>query len=180
MKALCPKLLPLKTYLDALNMRMDLETVGHLLLESNITIDDVRNQCSFQQSHYKRNKLASGKWYDLLLICWKPGQSSLIHDHNGSSCGFKVLSGTCTELRYEKDENNRVSVCGKDSVAAGSLCLARDADIHRVLNESDSDDLVTLHIYSPPLQMTLYESTDPREQDLLRTVAELEAEGLQP
>ena len=38
----------------------------------------------------------------------------------------------------------------------GEVCLAEDAAIHRISNESLSDDLVTLHVYSPPLHMNLY------------------------
>lgn len=156
---LCPKLTPLCRYLDSLTARMDLVVLEQVLNENQISIEDVSNACVFDEQHYQRNKIGTSAWYDLLVICWRPGQASAIHDHTNSSCGFKILTGTATELVYERSEDSSdfVRPIRKRAYAAGDLCLAQDHDIHRISNDSASADLVTLHVYSPPLQMKFYE-----------------------
>lgn len=155
---LCPKLTPLCSYLDSLQARMDLNILEQVLLENQISIDDVTNACVFDEQRYQRNKIGTSAWYDLLVICWRPGQATAIHDHTDSSCGFKILTGTATEVVYEKAESSEfVRPVRKSAYAAGELCLAQDLDIHKISNDSATEDLVTLHIYSPPLHMKFYE-----------------------
>ena len=156
---LCPKLAPLCRYLDSLTARMDLSILEQVLNENQIGIDDVTDACVYDEQRYQRNKIGTSPWYDLLVICWRPGQATAIHDHTSSSCGFKVLTGTATELVYEKtdDAGDFVRPVRKGAYATGQLCLAQDHDIHRISNDSASENLVTLHIYSPPLQMKFYE-----------------------
>jgi cysteine dioxygenase len=154
----CPRLTPLRRYLDSLSGRMDLDVLKQVLIENNITLDDVRAACFFSDDHYRRNKISGSKWYDMLVMCWKPGQASLIHDHCDSSCGFKILSGVSTEIVYElTGEENIVRPVSRRNYQMGELCLAHEGDIHKISNESSKNDVVTLHIYSPPLKMSCYE-----------------------
>lgn len=160
-----PKLTPLLRYLESLSAKMELPLLKQALVESDVTIDDVRSACVFGDKHYQRNKVACSDWFDLLVICWKPGQASLIHDHSGSSCGFKILSGTSTETIYQRSGGGNevgdfVRPVSRRTYSVGELCLAQDQDIHRISNESATEELVTLHIYSPPLQMSYY-ALDP-------------------
>lgn len=156
-----PKLAPLLRYLNSLSQKMELPLLEQALLESDLSIDDVQDACIFGDKNYHRNKIACSDWYDLLVICWKPGQASAIHDHTASSCGFKILTGVATEQVYERtgnrdDEGEFVRGVSQRSYACGEICLAQDQDIHRISNESASEKLVTLHVYSPPLHMSFY------------------------
>eukprot|EP00752_Nemacystus_decipiens_P001571 g1532.t1 len=38
--------------------------------------------------------------FDLLLLCWRPGANSVIHDHPNAGCWVKVLKGELRETRY--------------------------------------------------------------------------------
>ena len=116
----------------------------------------------------------------MLLLCWKPGQESAIHDHEGSSCAFRIVQGVSTEEVYRKTGKSRgetplVESIGKTHYQPGEVCLAQDQAIHKILNESPKSDLVTLHIYSPPLHMNYYETEGgesgyrPPEASALRT-----------
>lgn len=164
-----PKLCEVIDYLDSLTGKMDLSTLGSLLEKSNTEICDVISVCRFDPQHYQRNKIATGEWYDMLVICWRPGQESTIHDHRDSSCGFKILEGTATEVRYKKLANPNpeilnapelVSATESVTYTQGQLCMAEDRDIHKISNLSSDQDLVTLHIYSPPLKMVCYTACD--------------------
>lgn len=105
----------------------------------------------FHHERYQRNLLAGSEHYHALLLCWKAGQRSPIHDHRASNCGFRVLCGTATESNFLKTEHGLVYPTGSRDLPQGSICASADADIHQVSNLHLTDDLVTLHIYSPPL-----------------------------
>ena len=42
------------------------------------------------------------------------------------------------------------------TLSAGHVCGSSSAHIHEVINPSKTNDLITLHIYSPPLNMRIY------------------------
>lgn len=155
------KLQKLIQYLDTVQSKIQLEPLGALLASLDVTIEDVSQFTTFDDAGYKRNLVRSSDWYDLLVMCWRPGQCSSIHDHGGSSCGFKILAGEGAESVFERvnpniQECDLVKKVGDRSYPLNHLCLARDADIHRIENRSASTDLVTLHIYTPPLHMKYY------------------------
>src|SRR5262249_57894797 len=85
-----------------------------------------------------------------------------IHDHAGSSCGVRVLRGVMTETRFEFAPNGHVKAVASRDLAAGGVCGSEDHDLHQVSNlQAGNADLVTLHVYSPPLlQMGTYSLTD--------------------
>ena len=153
-----PKLQKLHAYLDSLQSKVDLGVLGKLLAELEICPGDVKDSCLFSDETYKRNKLACSDWYEMLILCWRPGQESKVHDHQGSSCGFKVLKGTTTEVRYVPvaPASDIVRPVGMQLYHVDDLVLAEDTEIHRVSNESETEELITLHIYSPPLCMNTY------------------------
>jgi cysteine dioxygenase len=158
-----PKLSNLHAYLETLTSRADLHKLSGLLAELKIHADELADETSFSETTYKRNKLASSDWYDLLLMCWRSGQATKIHDHTASSCAFKILKGVATETRFERIEGVRgqhgyVSAIGAPrDYKCGQICAAQDQEIHRIANDQLGEDLITLHIYSPPLQMAFYE-----------------------
>jgi len=116
----------------------------------------------FDETTYCRNRLYRSEFVDLLLLCWRPGQRTPLHDHAGSRCGVKLLQGEATEIFFSKAGNGTLIPAGSKTLSAGSITVSRDSDIHMLANLSASkDDLVTLHCYSPPLeQMQVYSQAE--------------------
>jgi cysteine dioxygenase len=122
----------------------------------------------FGDSSYCKNLLYAGSTFQALIICWRPGQRSPIHDHKGSACAVRVLMGTATETRYEKTKNG-LRATGSSTVSENGVMTSEDLDIHEVSNEH-AKNLVTLHVYSPPLLfMGVYSASDSfrNEEDCL-------------
>src|SRR5262249_15792331 len=109
-----------------------------------------------------RNLVGGNDWYQVLVLCWKNGQRSPIHDHTGSNCGVRVLRGVATETMCECAPNGHVKAVASRECPAGSVLASHDLDLHQGSNlEAGDADLVTLHIYSPPLSlMGTYSLTD--------------------
>jgi cysteine dioxygenase len=90
--------------------------------------------------------------YHAWVLCWKNGQRSPIHNHSGSACVLRVLRGTLTETLFEMAPNGHVKASFSRDIAEGSLIGSEDTDIHQVSNlQAEDADLVTLHVYTPPL-----------------------------
>jgi cysteine dioxygenase len=150
--------------LDRHEDRIPLDELIQLLKDLPITLDDVRGFVRYSETTYRRNLLHEGPSYQALVICWKNGQRSPIHDHTGSSCGVKVLAGVMTETIFERKQSGMIYPSRTSELAAGESCGSQDADIHQVSNlQDDGGPLVTLHIYSPALlTMNVYSLTDDR------------------
>lgn len=157
-----PTLSDLVAYLDGLSGRAPLDELIELLAQAEIDPDELAPHVRFSSRGYTRNLVRSGPWYDLLVLCWKNGQRSPIHDHFGSSCAVRVLRGVLTETAFAFAPHGRVKAVGSRDLAAGTICGGQDLDVHQVSNLQDGDaELVTIHIYSPPLRrMGTYSLTD--------------------
>jgi cysteine dioxygenase len=155
-------------YLDALDDRPSLDTLFTELARFDLTCDDVQPFIRFGERSYQRNLVRAGKWYHAWVLCWRNGQRSPIHDHRGSNCVVRVLRGILTETVCEFAPNGHVKACFSRDFDAGSLLASSDSDLHQVSNlQPGSADLVTMHVYSPPLltmgTYTLFDRTRGQE-----------------
>jgi cysteine dioxygenase len=142
----------LQRWLAALAKPAELAPLVAELSELAITCDDVRSHISFSNLRYARNIVHAGPHHHLLVLCWQNGQRSPIHDHRGSVCGVRVLRGTMTETYFARAPNHHIVATGSHDVQAGAVVGGMDSDIHQISNLQAGDaDLVTLHVYSPPL-----------------------------
>jgi cysteine dioxygenase len=147
------KLRPLLDYLDQLEARASIATLQELLTASDVTVEDLKAFVRFGTENYQRNLVAIGKWYEVLVICWQSGQRSPIHNHARSTCGLKVLEGTCSETLFAHSPCGQVVALSTSEKHAGDICASEDDDTHQVSNlQAPGSNLVTLHIYSPPLR----------------------------
>jgi cysteine dioxygenase len=156
-----PCLSPLLRYLDGLTERASVERVRELLEESEVTRADLLDFVDFSSVDYRRNLVRLGPLYEVLVICWRSGQRSPIHDHAMSTCGFKVLSGVASETVFAPSPCGQVVALQTVHLAEGHVGASQDADTHQVSNlQLPGRDLVTLHVYSPPLRsMTRFSIT---------------------
>src|SRR5664279_4437315 len=133
--------------LDAWRERIPLSELQHDLAELRVTLGDVRPFVKFDSASYRRNLLHTGPAYQALVLCWRNGQRSPIHDHRGSSCGVRVLHGTGLETVFERARNHMIYAVRSREMKPGTICATEDDDIHQVSNlAADGDDLVTLHV----------------------------------
>jgi cysteine dioxygenase len=143
-------------WLRGFGSRVPLLQLEEQLAGLDLSLEELREQVNFDPEHYKRNLLSDGPGYQALILCWLPGQESPIHDHTGSSCAVKVLGGVCTEIMYDWAEDGSLTAHPAVDYPAPGVRGAQDQDMHIVGNRG-TENLVTLHIYTPPLlQMNTY------------------------
>lgn len=152
----------LEQMLDARDMPFSVEELGRLLKAFDISVADIAAHCHFNDRHYVRNRIRRREHYELLCLCWRSGQRSRIHDHHQSNCAVRVLKGVMTNTEYELLPSGHIkAVCSAD-LAPGNVITQARSNIHQVGNlQRAEEDLITVHIYSPPLNYMKVFSLDP-------------------
>jgi len=149
-----PSLAAFFTALDEFDRQVPVDLLEEHLLQLNVTLDDLRPFIRFADDRYQRNLMHAGTAYEALVLCWKAGQRSPIHDHRGSSCAFRVITGLASETRFERSTEGLIYPLGTQVHSSGVVRASFDNDIHQVSNlQPRGHDLVTFHIYSPPLRV---------------------------
>jgi cysteine dioxygenase len=145
-------LLELFAPLNRFRDRIPLAESQGWLERTNLSLEDVRPFVHFHPQRYVRNLMCAGAAFQALVLCWRNGQRSPIHDHTGSTCAVKVLLGEATETLFGRAPNGMIYPVASHRLAEGSITGSQDDDIHQVSNlQGGRADLVTLHLYSPPL-----------------------------
>lgn len=140
-------------YLEGLTERASMEKLDELLEGVEITRKEIVDCVSFGSATYRRNLICESEWFELLCICWKSGQRSPIHNHAGSTCGLRIIHGVATETLFEWTDCGQIKAIQSTDCGVDHVCTTQDAEIHQVSNlQAPGCDLITLHIYSPPLR----------------------------
>jgi cysteine dioxygenase len=119
---------------------------------TNIAADELVPYVGFKERTYWRHLVCRNEAVEMLVLCWKPGQRTVIHDHNGSVGAVLVQRGVLWETMFNFDEQEGLRYDSVSERQSGTVTGADVPDIHQLGNPDVSEqDLVTIHIYSPPL-----------------------------
>jgi cysteine dioxygenase len=114
--------------------------------------EELRPYVSFKPGTYARHLLVRGEHAEALLLCWRPGQKTPIHDHNGSIGAVRVCGGVLWETMFTLDDTQTLRYESAREWTDGYVTGADLPDIHQIGNpEVSGQELITLHIYAPPL-----------------------------
>jgi cysteine dioxygenase len=142
--------------------------------------DDVRISDSslapyvlYDDTFYTRNLIYRDPLFEVMTICWQPGQRTAVHTHNGQLCWMITQRGNLKVVDYKWlgcDHPEYQNVVGIDCVAgsdhiqldrirevdayAGGPVLTADKlqTIHQLFNAGDPNErAVSIHIYSRPI-----------------------------
>ena len=128
------------------------EGLSTLLQEVEVTAEELRPHVSFKEGTYAHHRVHLGEHAELLVLCWRPGQRTPIHDHAGSYGAVKVLRGVMWETLFEMGDGAGLVYNSSREWTPGHVTGADVPDIHQLGNPDVSgQDLVTLHLYAPPL-----------------------------
>ena len=70
----------------------------------DLNIGALRDCIGYADDGYQRNVIKKTEFYELVAICWTPGQNTPIHDHVGSDCAFLIADGVSTETIYQLND----------------------------------------------------------------------------
>ena len=115
----------------------------------------------FTEGGYARNLVCRTPRFDMLVLCWKPGHVTTIHDHAGSLNVTRVFQGALTSRAFERGERPEprhclVKLAHEERLSGGAFSCVDHGEVHQLANTSQGD-LVTVHVYARPLKdITVY------------------------
>lgn len=138
--------------LGSLNTTPSLRQIYDWLENAEISAEELQPFISFKEGNYWRHRVCRNEFVEMLVLCWRPGQRTPIHDHNGSHGGVKILEGLLWETTFSYDSVTGLTYKGAREHRRGSVTGSDVPDIHQLGNPDVSgQDLVTIHVYAPPL-----------------------------
>ncbi len=116
----------------------------------------INEHITFANDSYSRNLICRTPRFDMLCLCWRPGQVTVIHDHAGSLNVTRVFDGQLTARLFrvsDKPAPGRafVKVNEEDHLGKTDFSCVDYGQIHQLENTS-KHDLVTVHVYARPLK----------------------------
>lgn len=117
----------------------------------------------YEKTHYTRNLIHRTPLFELMSICWEPGQGSRIHNHAGQQCWMAVPLGRLAVQNYEVvASDGKTGFCELRPAnrllmdAAHPAHVEEERPIHAVLNLLEyGARAVSLHVYSRPYDRCL-------------------------
>jgi cysteine dioxygenase len=150
--------------------------VASILSDKPVRSASLQNFITFRDDKYARNLVYRCEDFEMMILCWRPGQITPIHNHAGQCGWVRVLRGQIEETDYAPPEWMRGGLipAGKVEIddngighgidltelktkvlqaGAGVSAVDRQRSIHRLGNpkrHADTERAITLHVYARP------------------------------
>jgi len=140
------------------------KSVLNHLEEAQITPQCMEPYLHFEKDFYTRNLIAKTPHFEMLLLCWEPGQQTMIHDHASQGCWMTVLEGVITSENFKYQEahsfDGALEKLSTQSFKIGqSYYIDDQVSLHLLKNPvKNNQRTASLHIYAKPFsQCTVYD-----------------------
>jgi predicted metal-dependent enzyme (double-stranded beta helix superfamily) len=139
--------------------RFERDTVHKMVSRLHTSRSELKRFIQFDSDHYTRTLFHRDSRFEILVLAWRPGQHSPIHDHARSICTMYILDGVCESTTYRRrGEPVQRGLVQEATIhlTGGSTITVYGGDIHKVgCPENAIEELVTIHFYLPPIQEML-------------------------
>jgi cysteine dioxygenase len=134
------------------------EPVYDFLSATPVDVDSIQKYLFWSPDFYTRNLIYKDDRFEMMAICWEPGQVSRVHNHCEQRCWLTVPIGRLKGQNFAVEEiDESRGYCKLKETDAFELadCLTAKVEleqpIHQILNLPEYDDrAVSIHIYSKP------------------------------
>ncbi|HEY0975894.1 MAG TPA: cysteine dioxygenase family protein [Flavobacteriales bacterium] len=123
-----------------------------MLARTRIPLDRLSGRLSWGKRKYERVCLAREKDFEVLLIGYRPGQGTSIHDYDSAEAWVMPVSGELQEERFDLDPAGRPSPVTTRIIGPWTISyLPQERSVHRFTNVGP-DPCMTLNIYAGPVK----------------------------
>ena len=150
-----------------------LPRVQEYMEATRLTAEALSPYTFFKDGCYTRNLIYRDRLFEVMSICWAPGQKTTIHTHNGQLGWMTVAQGEATVHNYRYvtcDHPEYQNVVGMDCLGGATkielermntvvsaedapvYCVDKLHSIHQIENADPSKyGVISLHVYSLPI-----------------------------
>ena len=86
-----------------------------------------------------------GGFFEVMVMCWRPGDYSAIHDHGKAEFGAVKIFGDVEHAMF-KLEDQKFTTISRERVKSGTTLKVTPSLIHQMGNPGESN-FFTLHVY---------------------------------
>jgi len=134
------------------------DQVTEFFTTTTVSLLPINEHLFFSPLKYTRHLIYRSLDFELLYMCWSPGQKSPVHGHEGEKCWFRVEQGSLRIVNYTMSDSCVPAQASIDIVQEGYV--DGPADIHLVENHT-SEKAITLHLYARPFDVCdVYDMTN--------------------
>lgn len=150
-KKLATKLNTLQDVIKALK-EGEYEEVLEQTEDLTFNISEFDNYAFWREKRYTRNCIARDEFFELVLLCWEPGQTTATHCHNEQECWVKVISGSFAEELYELNtETGKLEFIETSTLASDEVTRVEHATVFHNLSNISAGRSMSLHLYMRPI-----------------------------
>ena len=139
------------------------DQVYDFLGRNPVDVDSIAAYFYWSGECYTRNLIYKDERFEMMAVCWEPGQVSRVHNHANQKCWMTVPVGRLRGQNFavdEIDEGRGFCKLRETETFELSDCLAAKVElerpIHQILNLAEFDErAVSIHIYSKPFDRCL-------------------------
>ena len=129
----------------------DLGAYPGILARYDVPSRDLEPYFRWNSRPYTRTCIHRNDDFELLVICYEPGQRTSIHDFNSETAWVHPVMGEVVEERFTLDPSGRLVRAKEMRLHPGQLdAFSKGSDIHRFSNRGP-DRAVTLNLYARPM-----------------------------
>jgi cysteine dioxygenase len=113
--------------------------------------DDFKKYALWKPDGYARNCIERTDDFELVLICWNPGDKSAVHGHDDQRCWVYQIDGAMDELRFNEDDDGRLHKSQHIELLPQRLSYMEDRMGYHSLENRSSEKAMSLHLYISPI-----------------------------
>jgi len=122
-----------------------------ILARYQVPSNDLEPYFRWNSKHYTRTCIHRSEEFELLVICYEPGQRTSIHDYDSQTAWIHPLMGEVIEEVYQPIPQGGLSLLSEKHLLPGSDdVLTNGRAIHRFINPGPGR-AVTLNLYAKPM-----------------------------
>lgn len=137
---------------SALLRQQDPAGYGDILARYAVPGRDLEAYFRWNDRHYTRTCVIRNSAFELLVVCYGPGQRTSIHDYDSDMAWVHPVMGEVLEERFRSCPDGTLQLLQETRLRPGMLgTLTRTSSIHRFSNPG-SGRVVTLNLYAPAMR----------------------------
>jgi len=127
-------------------------TFNNIIRSTKLSKEDLEDYSSWSEDSYTRNCIVENEKFELILLCWEPGQITPIHNHGGEECWVNIVEGDFEEIIYKESEAGGLEHVKLTHAKSGDVTYMIDfMGCHSLQNLSDTRSM-SLHCYAKPIK----------------------------
>ena len=129
----------------------EIQSFPPILKRLDLDSSELKAYESWDKQDYSRNCIEKNDRYELLLLCWNPGDRTPIHNHGGQRCWVYQISGEIEEIRFDTSDSEPREIY-RQTLKPNQLTYIDDAMACHVLANPGVVRSVSIHVYAAPIE----------------------------